>query len=139
MNRFLKLALPRIGARAHGATDYIHTAAFLLMGALMMRRNRPAAVAALTLGGGVLANALCTDYPYGLFRLYSFRTHGVMDYGIAALSAAAPRIGGFEHTRAARYFKALGVGETLIASATNYEDDTGSRDQGSIYDRMIAA
>ena len=41
-------------------------------------------------GASVLANALMTDYPLGAFRLYSFRVHGALDYGVAAASAAIP-------------------------------------------------
>src|SRR5690242_13669166 len=85
--------MPRvIGAKTHGVIDYIHVGANFLAGALMLRRNKGAGIAALALGGSVLANALMTDYPLGVFRLYSFKTHGILDYGVAAGSALMPTL-----------------------------------------------
>ena len=94
--------------------------------AALFRKNRRARNAALSLGAGVLANALMTDYPLGVFRLYSFNVHGILDYGVAATSAALPTLLGIEETAEAKYFRAQGAGETLIAGITDYDDDSGS-------------
>jgi hypothetical protein len=44
------------------------------------------------LGVAVLGNALMTDYPLGVFRLYPFKVHGILDYGVAAASAGLPAL-----------------------------------------------
>src|SRR5207237_10063100 len=91
------------------------------------RRNWRAGAAAHALGGFVLANALMTDYPLGVFRLYSFKVHGMLDYGLAATCAVLPNVLGIEDTAEAGYFRAQGAGETVIAGITDYDDDSGSR------------
>ena len=121
-------AFPRvISAKTHGVIDYIHAGTNILVGALFSRRNGRAGAAAYALGGFVLANALMTDYPLGVFRLYSFKVHGMLDYGLAATCAVLPNVLGIEDTPEAGYFRAQGAGETVIAGITDYDDDSGSR------------
>src|SRR5438270_3681222 len=122
-------AFPRvISAKTHGVIDYIHAGTNILVGALFSRRNGRAGAAAYALGGFVLANALMTDYPLGVFRLYSFKVHGILDYGVAATSAALPEMLRLRRTSApAQYFYGQGAGETMIAGITNYDDERGSR------------
>lgn len=115
-----------ISAPKHAVIDYIHAGANAAVGALLWKRNRKAAIGAFALAAGVLANALMTDYPLGVFRLYSFKAHGTLDYGVAAASAAMPKILGIKGTPEAIYFRAQGSAETGIASLTNYGDDTGA-------------
>ena len=124
----LDRAMPKvISAKTHSVVDYIHAGTNFLVGALFLRRERKAAIGAFALGGGILANALMTDYPLGVFRVYSFRTHGILDYGVAAASAAMPTLIGMEDGVARRYFHLQGSGESVIAGLTNYSDRTGSR------------
>jgi hypothetical protein len=117
-----------ISARTHAVIDYIHAGTNFVAAAMFWKRNRRAAVGALALGAGVLGNALMTDYPLGVFRVYSFKVHGLLDYGVAAASGLMPKI---THTRPrraeAKYFKIQGAGETGIAAITNYDDHTGER------------
>lgn len=121
-------ALPRlIPAKAHAIIDYIHAGTNFLMGVLFRRSNPRASYAAFALGGAVLANALMTDYPLGIFRLYSFKVHGVLDYGVAATSAAFPALLGIQDDPEAHYFYGQGLGEGVIAGVSNYADQTGSR------------
>src|SRR5436853_3998511 len=90
--------LPRvINSKTHGIIDYIHAATNFAAAAFFWNRNRRAAGAALALGGSILANALMTDYELGVFRTYSFRVHGMLDYGAAASRAAFPALLGFAH------------------------------------------
>ena len=120
--------MPRlISAQTHSVIDYIHAATNFLAAALFRRRNPRASQAAFGLGVSVLANALMTDYELGVFRLYSFRVHGALDYGVAATSAALPGILGFDGTPEAAYFYGQGAGESLIAGVSDYEDDTGAQ------------
>ncbi len=121
--------LPRvISAKTHSMIDYLHVGTNFLVGALFHKNgNRRAAYSAHALGASVLANALMTDYQLGVFRLYSFKVHGVLDYGVAAASAALPSILGFTDTPEAKYFWGQGVGETGIAGVSDYDDDSGSK------------
>jgi hypothetical protein len=118
--------LPKIiSPRTHGIIDYVHAGTNLLARALLLRRDRRAATGALVLGAGVLANALLTDYPLGVFRLYSFETHGALDYGVASVCTAMPKLMGVETAEAKTFFRMQGVGETAIAGLTNYHDGSG--------------
>jgi hypothetical protein len=116
-----------ISAKTHAVIDYIHAAANIAAGFAFRKRSRKASNAAFMLGAGVLANALMTDYPLGVFRLYSFKVHGVLDYGVAGLSASMPEMLGLRRKSApAQYFYGQGAGETVIAGISDYDDQTGS-------------
>jgi len=119
-----------ISAKTHGIIDYIHAGTNFLFAALFRRTNKRASGAAFALGVSVLANALMTDYPTGVFRVYSFKVHGALDYGVAASCAAIPKILGIEDDPEAIYFNLQGAGETLIAALSDYNDDSGSRRAG---------
>ena len=120
--------LPKpISARTHGLIDYVHAGTNFLAGALLLRSDRRAATGAFVLGAGVLANVLLTDFPGGVFRLYSFETHGALDYGVASASAAMPRLMGVETREAKSFFRMQGVGETALARLTNYHDHAGAK------------
>jgi hypothetical protein len=121
--------MPRvISAKTHGIIDYIHAATNILAGVAFRKRSRRASNAAFLMGAGVLANALMTDYPLGVFRLYSFKVHGILDYGVAATSAALPEMLRLRRTSVpAQYFYGQGAGETVIAGISNYDDESGSR------------
>jgi len=120
--------LPKvISAKTHGVIDYVHAGTNLVVGGLLRRRNRRASNAAFALGASILANALMTDYPLGVFRRYSFRVHGGLDYGIAAASASMPKLLGIEGTPEARFFDWQGTGEGVIAALTDYRDMQGSK------------
>ena len=92
-----------ISARTHAVIDYIHAGTNFLVAAMFWKRNRRrAAKGAFALGAGVLANALMTDYPGGVFRLYPFKVHGVLDYGVAAASGFMPEMAGIRPHSAGR-------------------------------------
>lgn len=119
-----------IGARNHAVIDYIHAATNFAAGAMFRRRrNIRASNAAYALGAGVLVNALCTDYPLGVFRVYNFKVHGLMDYGVAAASAAMPELLRLRNKNSAeaRFFRAQGGGETVIAAISDYDDRSGAK------------
>jgi hypothetical protein len=120
-------ALPRvINSKQHAVIDYIHAATNFIVGAIFWKRNKRAAGAAFALGANVLANALMTDYELGVFRLYDFHVHGMLDYGVAATSAAMPALLGFHDEPEAKYFYGQGVGETAIAGISDYDDNSGA-------------
>ena len=117
-----------ISSKTHSIIDYIHAGANFTAAALFYKRgNSRAGHAATALGASVLTNALMTDYEYGVFRVWSFKTHGILDYGVAAVSALFPKLLDIDETADAAYFYAQGGGETLIAGISDYDDDSGSR------------
>jgi hypothetical protein len=116
-----------ISARTHGIIDYIHAGTNFLAAALFRRTNKRASAAAFALGLDVLLNALMTDYPLGVFRVYSFKVHGALDYGLAISCAALPKILGMEDDPESAYFNLQGAGETIIAAISDYNDNSGSR------------
>ena len=119
-----------ISSKTHSIIDYIHAGANFAAAALFYKRgNSRAGHAATALGASVLLNALMTDYEYGVFRVWSFKTHGVLDYGVAAACEAIPKVLDIDETADAAYFYAQGAGETLIAGVSDYNDNSGSRRQ----------
>src|SRR3982750_2954897 len=94
-----------ISSKTHSIIDYIHAGANFAAAALFYKRgNTRAGHAATALGASVLMNALMTDYEYGVFRTWSFKTHGILDYGVAATSAALPKLLDLESTPEATFF-----------------------------------
>ncbi len=83
--------IPRmVTPKAHAVIDYASVGLFLGTAAWLWRRNRRAAVASLVCGSTELAMVLLTDYPGGIKKMISFRTHREIDYGLAAMVAALP-------------------------------------------------
>ena len=113
-----------ISAKTHGVIDTVHVATNFAVAALLWKKNKPAAIAAAGLGVGVLLNTLMTDYPLGVFRLWSFKVHGAQDYGAAVASAALPTLLGFADQPEAWFFHLQGVGEAGIAAVSDYGDET---------------
>ena len=127
--RFDDFFPPVISSKTHSIIDYIHAGTNFVTAALFYRRgNSRAGHAAVALGAGVLFNALMTDYEYGVFRVWSFKTHGLLDYGVAAASASFPNLLHIEgDAPASAYFYGQGGGETVIAGITDYNDASGSK------------
>jgi hypothetical protein len=73
-----------------------------------------------------------TDYPLGVFRRYSFRVHGALDYGIAAASTSMPRLLGIGDEPEAGFFKWQGTGEGVVAAMTDYSYTGGARGRGRL-------
>jgi hypothetical protein len=122
---------PLISSKTHSIIDYIHAATNFAAAVMFYKRGSSrAGHAATALGAGVLMNALMTDYEYGVFRRWSFKTHGMLDYGVAAASAAVPKLLDLDEPEDSAYFYAQGGGETLIAGISDYNDNSGSRRAG---------
>jgi hypothetical protein len=126
-----------ISSKKHAVIDYVHVGVNFLAAALFFKRNKPAATAAFALGASVLANALMTDYELGVFRVISFKTHGLLDYGVAAASSAMQGIPGISDTAEAKFFRAQGAAESLIAGVTDYGDESGAKRKGRRLDDKL--
>lgn len=126
--RFAVRRMPKvINPTTHAVLDYVVAGSFLLRTAMLWKRNRRAAAAALICGGATLANALVTDYPGGVFRKISFRTHGRNDSAIAGFTASAPRMLGFAHDNESRFFSAEALAAIVVTGLTDfdsYEDES---------------
>jgi hypothetical protein len=110
-----------ISSKTHSIIDYIHAGANFGAAALFYKRgNRRAGHAATALGASVLMNALMTDYEYGVFRVLNFKTHGILDYSVAATSGALPKLLRLKKARDAAFFYAQGSGETVIAGLSDW-------------------
>ncbi len=130
--------MPRlVSAKTHAVIDYLHVATNFVAAAMFFRKNKPAGIGAAILGARVLANALMTDYELGVFRLYSFKVHGMLDYGVAATSALIPTLFGITDTPEAKFFHIQGAPKlwppafpimtmTVALSAPDIQNATGS-------------
>ena len=110
-----------IGPATHAVLDYAVAGAFLFMAARFWKRNRRAAMGSLLCGGVAVAGNLLTDYPGGALELLDYGTHRNMDAGLAALTAATPRLMGFSGDPEAGFFGAQALVETAINSMTDFE------------------
>ena len=114
--------LPKvIKPRPHAIIDYAVAGSFVLVSALLWRRNKRAAVSSLICGGATAVNSLLTDYPGGMLRVISYRNHGRIDTGLAGLTAAMPRLMNFTDQPEARFFKIRALGQTAITGLTDFE------------------
>jgi hypothetical protein len=114
--------LPKvIGPKAHAVADYSVASLFLFMGAMFWNRNKRAALAAFVCGGATAAVSMLTDYPGGVKRVISYRTHGRIDAGLAGLTAAMPNFMAFNDEEEAKYFRTMALAETVVTGLTDYE------------------
>jgi hypothetical protein len=111
--------IPRmITPKAHAQIDYVSVGLFLGTAAWVWRRNRHAALASLICGGAELAVMLFTDYPGGVKKFISFRTHREMDYGLAAIVASMPESLAFKGDDETKFFRVQGALITLLGELT---------------------
>src|SRR5437660_1888113 len=102
--------IPRmISPKAHAIVDYITVGSFLMSAGWFWSRNKRAALAALICGGAELAINLLTDYPGGVKKVISFRTHCEIDLGLAAMAATMPEFLAFNDDDEKKFFLAQGA------------------------------
>jgi len=118
-----------ISPKAHAFVDYITAGAFLLTGAFYWSRNKRAALGAFVCGGAELATALLTDYPGGVKKVISFRNHGKIDIGLAAMTATMPEFMSFRDTREKNFFLAQAGMMTAVTNLTDFGQISRARSQ----------
>jgi hypothetical protein len=116
-DRMPKLLSPR----AHAIADYTTIGGLVLIGAMLWRRKKHAAIAAFTCAGAETANVLLTNFPGGLARTISFSTHGKIDMGLAATCSSMPDFMGFQDDPHAKFFRIMGLSITTIAALTDFQ------------------
>jgi hypothetical protein len=111
-----------LSPKAHAVIDYITIGSFLMSAAWLWPRNKRAALAALICGGAELALGLLTDYPGGVKKAISFRTHGEIDWGLAAMVASMPEFLAFKDNDEKKLFLAHGVIITAVRELTEFPE-----------------
>jgi len=120
--KFAARRMPKvINPTTHAVLDYVVAGSFLLKAALLWKRHRRAATGSLLCGGAALANALLTDYPGGVFRKISYRTHGRNEAAIAGLTISAPPLLGFAQDSESRFFSGEALMETMVTGMTDFD------------------
>ncbi len=113
--------LPKvISPGVHAVIDYAVAGSFLLMGGLFWKNNKRASAGAFMIGGAMLAESLCTDYPGGVTDVISFQMHGKLDTGMAGLIASLPDLLGFKSEPEAKHFRMQGFAEAMIVGLTDW-------------------
>ena len=134
--------LPKaIGPQTHTVIDYALAASFFVAAGIYWRRNRRAAIGSLVCGSAAALNSALTDYPGGIRKLMSFRTHGKLDAGLAALTATMPRLMDFAADSESQFFTIQSMLTTAVTAATDYEcygDDGALRGTGRQDEEQIA-
>lgn len=110
-----------IKPQAHAVIDYVVAGSFFVTAALYWRRSKRAAVSSLICGGITSVNSALTDYPGGIWNVMSFRTHGKLDAGLAALTATMPRLMAFGEDSESKFFTMQSMLETAITAMTDFD------------------
>jgi hypothetical protein len=128
MNSATKLLfkpVPRfISPQAHAVIDYLEVGSFLMSAVWLWPRNKRAALGALICGGAGLAVGLLTNYPGGIVKAISFRKHGEIELGLAAMSASMPEFLAFKSDSERKLFLGQGVIITAVHQLTKFPKQT---------------
>lgn len=108
----------------HGALDYSVAASYIALGMRLAPRHRRASTLAFINGAMVLGLALLTDYPAGVWRRVSFKTHRTADMMQAALAGLGPVALGFANDPEATYFYGQAASEIGVIAATDWDATT---------------
>lgn len=119
-----------ISPAKHAILDYGVVATFIGMGFKFRGNNNAAATLAFINAGMVLGVSLNTDYPGGVWKRISFKTHGMLDVMQAALAGIGPILFGFAKTDAAKPFYTQAASEVGVIAATDW--DAADRLEGAV-------
>ena len=109
-----------IDPTAHAVLDYVTAGSFIAMGFAWRESHPRASTLAFINGASVLAASLLTDYPGGVWRKLSFRTHGMLDVVQAASCAVMPALMGFAGDQEAQFFHGQAAFEAGVVAATDF-------------------
>ena len=114
--------LPKvISPKTHAIIDYATAGSFLVMGALLWKRHKRAAIGSVVCGAIEANTAMMTDYPGGVAKLISFETHGKIDSGFAGFVGLLPSILGFGDEKEAWFFRGQAMGLAAVTGMTDFE------------------
>lgn len=121
MNMMSKRLPKVINPTVHAIIDYTVAASFLAAGAFFWRRNKRAAISAFVCGGATALSSMVTDYPGGVWKEMSFRTHGRIDAGLVGATGTMPSIMGFRDDKEARFFQVQSIAEAAVTAMTDFD------------------
>ncbi|HEY3930237.1 MAG TPA: hypothetical protein VGL89_17830 [Candidatus Koribacter sp.] len=110
-----------ISPTTHAVIDYAMAASFFVVGALLWRRHRRAAIASIACGLAEVATAAITDYPGGIRPMISLRTHERIDGSLAGMVGAMPLAMNFGDDTEAKWFRAQGVAIAAVTGLTDWQ------------------
>ena len=110
-----------ISPGAHAVLDYGVASTYFTLYSRMRNRHSPAAKLALINGCMVLGLALLTNYPGGVFKTLSFKTHRTMDWMQAGLAGFGPLLFGFADEPEAAPFYTQAASEVGVIAATDWD------------------
>jgi len=124
--------LPKvIHPKTHAIIDWATAGAFIASGALLWRKNKRAALAAMVCGNLIGSLIALTDCPEGLWKKISFETHGNVDPGVSALVASMPNLLGFSNQTESKLFQSIGIGLAAVRGLTNFEEGSSNEETRS--------
>jgi len=115
-----------ISPAKHAVIDYGVAATFIGMGFKFRGNNNAAATLAFINAGMVLGVSLNTDYPGGVWKRISFKTHGMLDAVQAALAGIGPILFGFANEPEAKPFYTQAASEVGVIAATDWNAATNN-------------
>lgn len=125
--RTLSNRLPKvIGPKTHAIIDYGMAASFFIVGGLLWKKSKRAAIASFICGGNEVTTAMLTDYPGGVTKAISFPTHGRIDAGFAGVIASMPNLMGFSDRGYANFFRGQGIAMAAVTGLTDFEGERDS-------------
>jgi hypothetical protein len=116
-----------ISPAQHAVLDYGVAATFFALGVRYRGRNAAASALAFINGGMVLGMSLLTDYPGGIWRKISFKTHGTLDVVQGALAGFGPMLFGFAQAPEARAFYTQALSEAGVVAMTDWNSPAVGR------------
>jgi hypothetical protein len=111
-----------ISPKAHAIIDYVTVGTFLVTAGWFWRRSKRAAIASLISGGAELVVSLLTNYPGGVRKVISLRTHRDIDIGLGAMTATMPEFLAFKGEKERKFFLTQGAMISAIAELTRFPD-----------------
>ncbi len=105
----------------HAVLDYGVASTYFAVGIGLKNRHKAASTLAFLNGAMVLGLSMLTDYPGGVWRVISFKSHGVADAMQAALAGLGPVLFGFAGDPEAAYFYGQAASEVGVIAATDWD------------------
>ena len=109
-----------INAKGHAVIDYLTAGSFFAAWYALKDRNPRAASFACVNGMAVLGSSMLTDYPGGVWRVISFKTHGMIDVALTAMAALGPSALGFASEPEGQFFHGQAAMEAGVVAATDF-------------------
>ncbi len=114
--------LPKvISPKTHAIIDYATAGSFFLMGALLWRNHKRAAIGSMVCGAVEANTAMMTDYPGGVAKIISFETHGKINAGFAGFVGMLPTLLGFGGEKESWFFRGQAMGLAAVTGMTDFE------------------